>query len=253
MNDEKLLNQRFEFKKDEPVQETVESPESGTTEEYTFLGWWDFDKFQLPPVESVKDKSYYIVIKPTNVVDNFLASEGDWVMAMDGKWTVVICDAYTPETVWDSNSRTAELKAMGVDTVSLLKDRVRELNTELTITVAKYIKSFAKLNPIMAYILDDDYNYISVPSKGINETVQFRVMPSNWSFRSKFCKAIFWDARFSTNTCELLSYTKFTKYDSNGVMVRDVGAVDIHDDANLFEVISIYERAIDFIKRHGKR
>ena len=47
MNDEKLLNQRFEFKKDEPVQETVDSPESGTTEEYTFLGWWDCDKFQL--------------------------------------------------------------------------------------------------------------------------------------------------------------------------------------------------------------
>lgn len=252
MNDEKLLNERFEFKKDEPVQETVDSPESITTEEYTFLGWWDCDKFQLPSVESVKDKSYYIVLKPTNV-DNSLASEGDWVMAMDGKWTVVRCDDCTPETVLDSDSPTSELKAMGVDTVLLLKDRVRELNTELAITVAKYIKSFSKLNPIMAYILDDDYNYISVPSKGINETVQFRVMPSSWSFRSKFCKATFWDARFSTNTCELLAYTKFTKYDSNGVMVRDVGMVDINDDANLFEVISIYERAIDFIKRHGKR
>ena len=113
----------------------------------------------------------------------------------DGKWTVVRCDDYTPETVWDSNSPAYELKAMGIGTVSLLKDRVRELNTEMAITVAKYIKSFSKLNPIMAYILDDDYNYISVPSKGINETVQFLRINWNWClnirFRFPFCSVFY--------------------------------------------------------------
>lgn len=240
-NGEKLLNERFKFKKDEPVVE--ESKEAGA-EEYVYMGLWDYNKFPLPQAIYVKKNRYYITQVSTTLDDGRAVNEGDWIMADGEKWHII-----TPELADD-----VVCVGKGEDLPSrLIASRIQELNDELAITVAKHIKSFSKMNPIMSYLLKEEYNYISVPSKGVNETIQFRPMSNGWSFRSKFCQALFWDARFDTSTCELVSYVRQSKYNAKGEIVFDRSEMDIHAPENAFAVISIYERAIDFIKRHGKR
>ena len=246
---EKLLNERFKFKKDEPVVE--ESKEAGA-EEYVYMGLWDYNKFPLPQAIYVKKNRYYITQVSTTLDDGRAVNEGDWIMADGEKWHVI-----TPELADDDDvciSKSDEHYVADEDLPPrLIANRIQELNDELAITVAKHIKSFGKMNLIMSYLLKEEYNYISVPSKGVNETIQFRPVSNGWSFRSKFCQALFWDARFSTNTCELVSYVRQSKYNDKGEIVFDRSEMDIHAPENAFDVISIYERAIDFIKRHGKK
>ena len=240
-NGEKLISERFKFKKDEPIVE--ESKEAGA-EEYVYMGLWDYNKFPLPQAIYVKKNRYYITQVSTTLDDGRAVNEGDWIIADGEKWHII-----TPEL-----ADGVVCVGKGEDLPSrLIADRIQELNDELAITVAKHIKSFGKMNPIMSYLLKEEYNYISVPSKGVNETIQFRPVSNGWSFRSKFCQALFWDARFSTNTCELVSYVRQSKYDAKGEIVFDRSEMDIHAPENTFAVISIYERAIDFIKRHGKK
>ena len=94
-NGEKLLNERFKFKKDEPVVE--ESKEAGA-EEYVYMGLWDYNKFPLPQAIYVKKNRYYITQVSTTLDDGRAVNVGDWIMADGEKWHII-----TPELAEDDD------------------------------------------------------------------------------------------------------------------------------------------------------